>query len=216
MWEKVGFRLANNAPFPYPHAFFTRAVYAARPLIDVSTLSWHNYPSRLEQVMGDLERILQALEQSGARYLIVGGVAVVLHGYPRFTADLDLVLALDSPNVLLALRSLHALGYKPRAPVPVEQFADEEIRKSWIEEKGLVVFSLWSSQFPVTQVDLFVQEPFPFEEAYARALRADLGFATVTVASIADLIELKRRAGRAKDLEDIEALERLEKVDNEP
>jgi hypothetical protein len=135
-------------------------------------------------------------------YLIVGGVAIVLHGYPRFTADLDLVLALDSPNVLLALRSLHALGYKPRAPVPVEQFADEEIRKSWIEKKGLVVFSLSSSQFPVTQVDLFVQEPFPFEEAYARALRADLGFATVTVASIADLIELKRRAGRAKDLED--------------
>jgi predicted nucleotidyltransferase len=167
--------------------------------------------------MGDLERILEALDQSGTRYLVVGGVAVVLHGYPRFTADLDLVLALDSPNVLLALQALRSLGYKPRAPVPVEQFADEEIRKSWIEEKGLVVFSLWSPQLPVTEVDLFVKEPFPFDEAYSRALRVDLGFATVTVASIKDIINLKRRAGRAKDFEDIEALEHLEDetTDNE-
>ena len=46
-------------------------------------------------VASDFEIIFQALEQAGARYLTVGGVAVVLHGTPRFTADLDLVLDLS-------------------------------------------------------------------------------------------------------------------------
>ena len=53
----------------------------------------------------DLERIFAALEASGARYLVVGGVAVVLHGHLRFTADLDLVLAMDPANLR---RALHA------------------------------------------------------------------------------------------------------------
>ena len=72
------------------------------------------------------------------------------------------------------------------------------------------MFSLRSPAHPATEIDLFVEEPFPFDEAYARASRADLGKATVVVASIADLIALKRRAGRPKDLIDIAALELLE------
>jgi hypothetical protein len=43
--------------------------------------------------------LFAALGQAQARYLVVGGVAVVLHGHPRFTADLDLVVALDPDNV---------------------------------------------------------------------------------------------------------------------
>jgi hypothetical protein len=50
------------------------------------------------------------------------------------------------------------------------------------------------------------KEPFPFDEVFARATRADLGENHVTVASVADLIELKRRADRPKDREDIARL----------
>jgi hypothetical protein len=64
----------------------------------------------------DLERIFAALEASRARYLVVGGVAVVLHGHPRFTADLDVVIALERANLSKALRALQGLGYRPRAP----------------------------------------------------------------------------------------------------
>lgn len=58
----------------------------------------------------DLERIFGALEASGARYLVVGGVAVVLHGHPRFTADLELVLALDPANVEAIAREFEDRG----------------------------------------------------------------------------------------------------------
>lgn len=160
---------------------------------------------------GDLERIFAALADSGARYLVVGGVAVVLHGHPRFTADLDLVLALDTANLRRALDALAGLGYRPRAPVSLDEFLDPETRARWIEEKGLTVLSLWSAELPATEVDLFASEPFPFNAAYERAVRADLGDVLVTVAGLSDLIALKRSAGRPQDLEDIRSLEAIDR-----
>jgi hypothetical protein len=157
----------------------------------------------------DLERIFAALEASGARYLVVGGVAVVLHGHPRFTADLDLVIALERPNLSRALRALQGLGYRPRAPVALDEFLDPDVRRIWVEEKGMTVLALWSPELPATEVDVFASEPFAFEPAYARGLRADLGATTVPIASLVDLIELKRRAGRPQDLEDVRALEAI-------
>ena len=55
---------------------------------------------RYTQFVNELSQVLATLHESGARYLVVGGVAVVLQGHPRFTADLALVLALDISNVL--------------------------------------------------------------------------------------------------------------------
>ena len=159
--------------------------------------------------MGSIEQVFAALEEAGARYLVVGGVAVVLHGHPRFTADLDLVLALDPPNVRAALGALATLGYTPRSPVAAEDLADPERRAEWIRTKNLTVFSLASPQHPATEVDLFVEEPFPFEEAYARAVWADLGSVRVAIAAIRDLVEMKRRAGRPQDLEDVRHLEAI-------
>lgn len=158
---------------------------------------------------GDLLRVFRALESAGSRYLVVGGVAVVLHGYPRFTADLDLVLALEQDNARRSLAALEGLGFRPRAPVPMLAFADAPTREAWVVDKGLLVFSLWNPDMPLTEVDLFVREPFPFEAAFARAIRIELDGSVVFVASIDDLIELKRAAGRPKDLEDIRALQTL-------
>jgi len=164
---------------------------------------------------GDLQRVLSALAESNARYLVVGGVAVVLHGYPRFTADLDLFVDLKPDNTRMVIAALSKLGYRPRAPVQAQEFADADTRRRWVEDKGMVVFSFFSPELPATEIDIFVEEPFPFDEAYARAARADLGFATVKVACVDDLIELKNRAGRAKDLEDIEALREIAKAERE-
>lgn len=140
------------------------------------------------------------------QYLVVGGVAVVLHGHLRTTADLDLVVQLAPENARRAISALAALGFQPKAPVPAEAFADPAARKSWIDDKGMTVFSLWSDRLPGTEVDLFVQEPLPFEEAYARAVRVALDTTTATVVSLQDLIALKRASGRPIDLADVEAL----------
>jgi len=155
------------------------------------------------------EAIFGALERARVRYLVVGGVAVVLHGHPRFTADLDLVLSLDADNVHAALGALAPLGYAPRAPLPAEDLADPARRADWVRTKGMTVFSLASPAHPATEVDLFVEEPFPFEEAHARALRVDLGGVSAWVASLDDLVAMKRRAGRPQDLEDVRSLEAI-------
>jgi hypothetical protein len=154
----------------------------------------------------DLLRIFDVLERAGVKYLVVGGVAVVLHGHLRVTADVDLVIKLEPANVRVAMQALASLGFRPRAPVPIEQFADAEARTSWIQEKGLTVFSLWSPSMPGAEVDVFVAEPFDFDSTYARALRADIEGVQVTVVALDDLIALKRAAGRVKDDEDVRVL----------
>ncbi|MEN9796334.1 MAG: hypothetical protein RL653_30 [Pseudomonadota bacterium] len=160
-------------------------------------------------MVGSIEAVLRALNEAQVRYLVVGGVAVVLHGHLRTTADLDLVLQLSPDNAARGMRALTSLGYRPRAPVPAADFADAEIRRRWVEEKGLTVFSLWSPEHRELEVDVFVAEPFDFDEAYARSTCAPLVDTFAQVAALEDLVALKRLAGRAQDLADIEALERL-------
>jgi hypothetical protein len=90
--------------------------------------------------------------------------------------------------------------------VSAEQFADAAIRESWLREKGLTVFGLWSDRFPGLEVDLFVAEPFDFDAAYSRSVTVTLDTTTATVVALSDLIALKKAAGRPVDLADIEAL----------
>jgi hypothetical protein len=160
-------------------------------------------------MIGEIESILDALNRARVRYLVVGGVAVVLHGYLRTTADLDLIIQLDRDNVLRAIRTLQECKYRPRAPVSAEDFAEPLMRERWIQEKGLAVFTLWSPAHPTLEIDLFVSEPFDFDAVYARALRVPLEKTEATVIAIEDLIALKRGVGRPRDLEDIAALESL-------
>jgi hypothetical protein len=157
----------------------------------------------------DFEAVFAALQQAGVRYLVVGGVAVVFHGYPRFTADLDLVVALDRENVVGLAGALATLAYRPRAPVSADALADPETRRSWIKDKALTVFSFWSPAHPATEIDVFVAEPFPMGPALARAVCFQLGALSVPVASIPDLIFLKRQSARPKDMDDIQALEAI-------
>lgn len=60
----------------------------------------------------ELLEILTRLAGGRVRFLVVGGVAVVLQGHPRFTADLDLVLDLDRDNAIKALEILAASGFR--------------------------------------------------------------------------------------------------------
>jgi len=158
-----------------------------------------------------LEAIVRALDTAGVRYLIAGGLAVVAHGFVRFTADVDLVLDPEPRALRLAIGALEGLGYRPRAPVRFEEFADSGTRARWIREKDLQVFSVFSPVHPATEIDLFVEAPFDFGATYARARRFEVAAGLkATFVGLADLIEMKRRAGRTQDLQDVEALQSLE------
>lgn len=103
-----------------------------------------------------LEAIGDALKRANVRSLIVDGLAVVAHGHLRFAADIDIVLDLERSNIEAAMSALASLGYLPRAPVALAEFADPALRASWVRDKGLTVFSLWSVQHPATEIDIFV------------------------------------------------------------
>lgn len=155
------------------------------------------------------EPIFAALNRAGVRYVVVGGVAVVLHGHPRLTADLDLAVDLAPAEARKAIDALLGLGLRPRAPVDPAGFADPATRSRWIAERGMRVFSMWDPEDPMRVVDLFVENPIDFEELWSRSEDVPLSGTTARVASIPDLIRLKRLAGRPEDALDIEALEAI-------
>ncbi len=116
------------------------------------------------------------------------------------------MIDLEPDNVAGAVRALAADGFRPRAPVAIEEFADAAIRQRWIEEKNLEVFSLWHPEMPGFEVDLFVTRPLDFDDAWERRAEVETERARIAVASLEDLVAMKRRAGRPRDLEDVAAL----------
>jgi hypothetical protein len=158
-----------------------------------------------------IEAIFRALNAGGVRYLVAGGLAVVAHGHVRLTVDVDLVLDLEEGNLRRAVAALAGLGYRPRAPVPLEQFCDPRARASWIRDKGMTVFSLSSPDHALTEVDLFAEAPLDFASAYASAVRREVApGVAATFVCLKDLIAMKVRADRPQDRQDVERLRGLE------
>lgn len=164
-----------------------------------------------------IEAVVKALNAARVQYLIVGGVAVVAHGYERFTRDLDLVIGLERENITRGLRALLRIGYNIRIPVTPEQFADPALREEWRRDKNMIVLQLWSDEHKRTPIDVFVYEPFDFAKEFARATRQPvLGKETAPVLNRETLIALKKSAGRPQDLADVEKLEKIDTLRKKP
>ena len=161
----------------------------------------------------DIRAILGALNHADARYLIVGGLAVVAHGYVRFTQDIDLVLQLERENVLRAMTALTAIGYRPLIPVPAAQFADEKLRQQWRAEKGMIVFQMLDPDRESTRLDIFVTEPFSFVQEFEAAKWHTWGELRAPVLRIEALIAMKEAAGRPQDLADAALLRDILKLE---
>lgn len=155
------------------------------------------------------ESLFRKLQEKEVDYLVVGGVALVLQGAVRMTADLDLMVALDENNLTAFVAVMNELGFRPKAPVPAEAFISEENRASWLRDKGMQVFSFYHPGEMVSLVDVFVHEPIPYREMSEKVDVKVVEDFAIPVASVQDLIRLKRIAGRPQDIEDIKALEAL-------
>lgn len=158
------------------------------------------------------ETIIAALENANVRYVVAGGFAVNLHGFLRFTKDLDLLVDLDPENAVLAIDVLSACGLRPRVPVPAADFANPAKRDDWFENRNMIVFQVWHPDDPTCAVDLFIRNPIDFNDLWARSSRANLGATKCRFAGIEDLITMKTEAGRPQDLRDIEELRRLQQL----
>lgn len=156
--------------------------------------------------LASFESVVRAFEQAGVRYLVAGGLAVNAHGLLRFTKDVDIVVQLLPENIERAFGALGKLGYRPMVPITAAQFADTRQREGWIREKGMQVLQFWSDAHRETPVDLFVTEPFAFDQEHERALIKPLGPTAVRFVTIPTLIRMKETAGRPQDRIDIEHL----------
>jgi len=150
--------------------------------------------------------VFKQLNAADVRYVVVGGVATILHGYVRATTDIDLIVDLQIDEAEKAIEALSGEGYKPRIPVQAMEFADNNKRKQWIETKGMTVFSMFHPEQPGLSIDLFAQHPIPFDELWGRSQVFDVDGTGIRVCSLDDLIKLKQLAGRNKDMDDIEKL----------
>jgi hypothetical protein len=155
--------------------------------------------------------LFDALNQSNIRYVVVGGLATVLHGYVRLTVDIDLAVDLTPDEAKKAISTLTQLGLVPQLPLNPSDFANPQTRQTWNREKNMQVFSMIDPRNPLRIVDLFVENPIPFEDLWNRSRTVQVDTVSIRIASLVDLIHLKRLAGRPQDLIDIEQLKQIQK-----
>lgn len=153
--------------------------------------------------------VYAAFAAADVRFVVVGGMAVVLSGHVRATVDLDVVVDLDPPAAGRAMQALEGLGLRARVPVTAQDFADPAVRTTWIRDKHMQVLSFYDPRHPAREVDVFVAYPLDFEQLVQDAVPTRVGALTVPVAALHHLIEMKLAAGRPRDLEDVDALQRL-------
>jgi hypothetical protein len=161
------------------------------------------------------ENVFRSLQKSNIRFAVAGGVALVLHGVVRFTADLDLIVDLEPENLRRFIEAMTGLGFRPRNPVKSEDFLNPSIREGWKREKGMEVFSFVDPAQPMTLIDVIIEEKIPFREVMLEIVQMTAKGITIPVISLRHLKRLKQDAGRPQDLADIEAIEALEKPEGE-
>jgi len=157
-----------------------------------------------------LKEILTALARGGVKFVVCGGVAVVLHGVERMTLDLDISMEMSGDNLAKLLKVMKKQGMIPRVPVPAEALLDPEMRRSMIEEKNALVFTFIDPDNPYRQLDLFLGDEHAYDALSRDSEKVLLEGMEIPVISIDRLIEMKRRIDppREKDISDILHLER--------
>jgi hypothetical protein len=160
--------------------------------------------------LASIIRIAEALGAARVPFLVVGGVAVVAHGYGRSTQDLDLVVRLEPDAIRRTFAALASLGYRPIVPVTAEAFADERSRRALIDEKGMTVLHFHSDAHPETPIDLFATEPFDVAQERQAALVEEIApGVALPILRLETLLRMKIEAGRPQDLADIAELGRI-------
>jgi hypothetical protein len=143
-------------------------------------------------------------------YVVVDGLAMLLHGIDRVTGDIDLVIDLaPGPSTDLVTTLINA-GYRSFAPVDPALLANEAIREQWRLVQGMEVFSLWDATNRRPTVDVLLACPIPFTELLKDSVIVTLGAVQIRVASVAHLMDMKQQTARPRDLEDVERLRLLQ------
>ena len=146
--------------------------------------------SRPDPDFGELiARLTRELRARQLGFMLIGGQAVLLHGEPRLTQDIDVTLGIGPNRLDVVLGVCRALGLQP-IPSDIEGFVRETFVLPAADPRSGI------------RVDLIFSTT-PYEAtAIGRAVWVELAGERVPFASAEDLILHKLFAGRARDLED--------------
>jgi hypothetical protein len=155
--------------------------------------------------------LLQSLSDEQVQYVLVGGLAVQLHGFLRSTFDIDLVLAMNDENLVRFIAVAKRYGLVPAIPVLIDTLRNASQIDQWHREKGMLAFALREPHIGGSVVDVLVRPEVPFDTLMANAVAGELFARKVWIASIDDLLTMKRIANRPKDQLDVMALEKIKR-----
>lgn len=154
--------------------------------------------------------LLEKLARSEVRYVLVGGGAVLLHGYAHVTADLDILIEANEENARRLIAALATWGEGAGQELSVEELTSLQV--GWLR----VVEDFWLDVFTLMPARR-LERNFSYAELAEDALRRDIGGGVeVLYASIERLIELKADTGRPKDLADVMILTEIARGQREP
>lgn len=143
-------------------------------------------------MLNRLQGVFESFQSHDVRYVVIGGIAAALHGVPRATFDLDILIEPSPANAKKLLDALLEAGLATAALTTAEELLAREI----------TVFN--------DRVRIDVQTSTPgltFEQAWRQRETMTYNNQQFYVASRADLIASKRAAGRPVDLEDVRLLQ---------
>ena len=143
------------------------------------------------------------------RYVVAGGMAVNLHGVPRMTYDIDLILDMQDDNLSKFLTKVKSWGFKARVPVDIMDFADAEKRDDWIKNKNMKAFNLVNQGWAISEIDILIDTPVAFDDASRSAVKYAIGDVVIPTVAIEHLISMKESAAREQDLADVIYLKKI-------
>ncbi|MBN8674671.1 MAG: hypothetical protein J0L56_11080 [Chitinophagales bacterium] len=147
----------------------------------------------------DFRDFLKALNDQEVKYIMVGGLAVVLHGHARVTGDMDIWVECTEENYTRLTRAFEQF-HMPVFDMSLEKF---------LNVKESDVFSFGRN--PVGIDIMTAVKGLNFDEAYRLSTLFDDEDLLIRVIHINHLVEAKKAAGRLKDLDDINQLQKLKK-----
>lgn len=153
-----------------------------------------------QEIQGpDLSGVVADANAAGLPHVVIGGFAVVAHGYPRATRDSDLLVP-DGEEADRAIARFLSLAQARRLS-DGKELTDDEIAGA----QQLRV----DSRHGVVDIMRGGLPPLDYDTVAGTALTASLRGTEVRVAGLPSLVGFKRLAGRAQDRIDLEALERV-------
>ena len=141
----------------------------------------------------DFKEFIESLNGNGVRYLVVGGYAVALHGYPRYTKDMDVWVEMTSENATRVVKALDQFG-----------FGSLDLKESDFTVPDQII-QLGS---PPRRSDILTTLPgVEFSECYPSHTTVDIEGVSVNFIDLENLKKNKQATGRHQDLADLENLE---------